>query len=338
MKRKCAMLESELNGRIGSLALAGTIAMVGGLAAPAAANENARLNEDASFETVLSQDQAGPPPGVPSGAGGPPPGVPFEKPVFDDTWATVGIGVGLVPSYSGSDDYRIFPLPLVVGRVAGVGISPNGPGFTLNFLSDDAPAGPPTGSQEPSFSFGPSFRFRNDRANQIQDDVVELAEPLDTALEVGVSAGVSFPKVFNKGDRVSVSAGASWDILGAHSGMILSPSVGYFTPIGKAASLQLSASASIVDDDYADYYYSVTPAQSGATGLAQFAADGGLESLGLTAIGTYDLDGNALNGGFSIYGIVGYSRLVGDAAETPFTSERGSANQLFGGLGVAYTF
>jgi outer membrane scaffolding protein for murein synthesis (MipA/OmpV family) len=120
--------------------------------------------------------------------------------------------------------------------------------------------------------------------------------------------------------------------------MLLSPSVGYFTPLGRAASIQFGASASIVDDDYADYYYTVTPAQSAATGLAQFTADGGLESLGLTSIVTLDLDGNALNGGFSLYGIVGYSRLVGDAADTPFTADRGSANQFIGGLGVAYTF
>ncbi|WP_206742012.1 MipA/OmpV family protein [Erythrobacter longus] len=258
--------------------------------------------------------------------------------MFDETWATVGIGVGLVPSYSGSDDYRLFPLPLVVGRVGGIGISPNGPGFTLNFLTQDLPAGPPTDSQDPTFSFGPSFRFRNDRANQIQDDVVELAERLDTALEVGASGGVSFPSVFRPRDRISVSTQVTWDVLGAHDGMIISPSVGYFTPIGRAASLQLGASVSIVDDSYADYYYTVTPAQSAATGLAQFTADGGIESLGLTAIGTYDLDGNALNGGFGIYGIVGYSRLVGDAADTPFTSVRGTPNQLFGGIGVAYTF
>ena len=70
---------------------------------------------------------------------------PFEKPVFDDAWATVGIGVGLVPSYSGSDDYRLFPLPLVVGRLAGVGISPNGPGFTLDFLSGGPSGGLPSG-------------------------------------------------------------------------------------------------------------------------------------------------------------------------------------------------
>lgn len=268
---------------------------------------------------------------------------PFEKPVFDDTWATVGIGAGIVPSYSGSDDYRFFPLPLVVGRVGGVGISPNGPGFALNLLSESPPAGPPprpgsAAAKKPSFSFGPAFRFRNDRVNQVRDDVVELAEPLDTAIEVGVSAGVSFSSVLRPRDRVSLSAQVSHDVLGAHDGLLIAPSIGYFTPLGRAASLQLSASASIVDDSYADYYYSVTPAQSIATGLAQFTADGGIESLGLTAITTYDLDGNALNGGFSLYGITGYSRLIGDAADTPFTAERGSADQLFAGVGVAYTF
>ena len=295
------------------------------------------LEEEAEAASVTQErmEQSGPPAGAPGAAT---PGRPSFKPVFDDTWATIGVGVGLVPSYSGSDDYRIFPLPLIVGRIAGVGISPNGPGLTLDFLSKGPPAGPPPAKEKPTFSFGPSVRFRNDRANQIQDDVVELAEPLDTALEVGASAGVSFPSVFKPRDRVTLSAQASWDVLGAHSGMILSPSVGYFTPIGRAASLQLSASATIVDDDYANYYYTVTPAQSAATGLNEFTADGGLESLGLFAIGTYDLDGNALNGGFSIYGIVGYSRLVGDAADTPFTSVRGDANQLFGGVGVAYTF
>ncbi|KEO92194.1 hypothetical protein EH31_05880 [Erythrobacter longus] len=311
------------------------IALVGAIASPLSANEG-EPSESAALDSEAPQGQAGPPPGVAPGAGGERP--PFEKPVFDETWATVGIGVGLVPSYSGSDDYRLFPLPLVVGRVGGIGISPNGPGFTLNFLTQDLPAGPPTDSQDPTFSFGPSFRFRNDRANQIQDDVVELAERLDTALEVGASGGVSFPSVFRPRDRISVSTQVTWDVLGAHDGMIISPSVGYFTPIGRAASLQLGASVSIVDDSYADYYYTVTPAQSAATGLAQFTADGGIESLGLTAIGTYDLDGNALNGGFGIYGIVGYSRLVGDAADTPFTSVRGTPNQLFGGIGVAYTF
>ena len=221
--------------------------------------------------------------------------------VFDDTWLTLGIGAGLVPSYSGSDDYVVFPLPLIVGRVGGIGITPNGPGLNFDVLSQP----PGDGPAETSFSFGPSFRFRNNRADQIEDEVVKAAGELDTALEVGVNAGVTFPGVLNPFDRLTVSG---------------------------------TASAEFVDDDFADYYYSVSPAQSAASGLPEFQADGGFNSFGLTAIGTVDLDGNLMNGGWNVYGIAGYSRLVGDAKDTPYTSIRGSADQFIGGLGVGYTF
>ena len=254
--------------------------------------------------------------------------------VFDDTWVTLGIGAGLVPSYSGSDDYVVFPLPLIVGRVGGVGISPNGPGLSLDLLSKPPGGGPP----KTSVSFGPAFRFRNDRESRIEDEVVELTERLDVALEVGVQGGVTFPAVFNQFDRLTLSTQVRWDILGAHDGMLVEPSVGYFTPLGRGAAVQLSANASFADDDYADYYYSVTLQQSADSGLAQFTADGGLNSVGAVAIVTVDLGGNLMDGGLNVYGVGGYSRLVGDAADTPFTSVRGSADQFIGGIGIGYTF
>jgi outer membrane scaffolding protein for murein synthesis (MipA/OmpV family) len=329
------------------LALAGSPALAGlaldGNAVPAdavfASDETAVAEAEAEAEAeagaavpIAVAVQSGPP------AGGPPPGVatgaPPFKPVFDETWATVGVGAGLVPSYSGSDDYILFPLPLIVGRVGGVGISPNGPGFVLDVLSQP----PRRGKPETSFSFGPSFRFRNDRDGQFGDDVVELAGDLETAIEVGVQGGVSFPGVLNANDRLSLSTQVRWDILGAHEGMLIEPGVSYFTPLGRAVALQLSANAGFVDDNFADYYYSVTPAASAATGLPQFTADGGLNSVGALGILTFDLSGNLLDGGFNIYSVAGYSRLVGDAADTPYTSIRGSAGQFIGGIGVGYTF
>ncbi|NJS39401.1 MAG: MipA/OmpV family protein [Rhodobacteraceae bacterium] len=47
----------------------------------------------------------------------PPSGPPAT--VFDDTYVTLGIGVGTIPRYEGSDDYRLFPAPLLQGRVGG---------------------------------------------------------------------------------------------------------------------------------------------------------------------------------------------------------------------------
>ncbi len=289
---------------------------------------------EAEAETTQQRPQNGPPAQNAQGnPGAPPAGRP--KIVYDKNWVTLGIGAGLVPSYSGSDDYIVFPLPLVVGRLGGVGIRPNGPGFRLDLLSPEPALGP---NQKTTFNFGPSVRFRNDRANRIQDDVVELAEDLDVALEVGVAGGVTFPGVFNPNDSLTFNTQVSWDVLGAHDGMLVEPTIGYSRPFGRSVLLQANVGAQFVDDSFADYYYTVTPQQSADTGLPLFTADGGLNAVSSTAIVSVDLDGNALNGGLSLYSVLGYTRLVGDAADTPFTDIRGDANQFILGAGVAYTF
>ena len=259
----------------------------------------------------------------------------LPKIVFDDTWVTVGIGAGLVPSYSGSDDYILFPLPLIVGRVGGVGIRPNGPGIRLDLLSPEPALGP---NQKTTFNFGPAIRFRNDRAQQIEDEVVELAEDLDVALEVGLAGGVTFPGVFNSLDSLTFNTQVRWDVLGAHDGMLVEPTIGYARPFGRSVLFQANIGAQFVDDNFADYYFTVTPEQSAATGLPEFTADGGLNNVSTSAVINVDLDGNALNGGLSVYSIVSYTRLVGDGADTPFTDIRGDANQFVGGVGIAYTF
>lgn len=271
--------------------------------------------------------------GPPAGAPGAPPFA-MQKPVFDDTWVSLGIGAGLVPSYQGSDDYIVFPLPLIVGRVGGVGIRPNGPGFVLDVFSPE----PSFGQRKTRLNAGPAFRIRNDRVAQIEDEVVETLEDLDLAVEVGGNVGVSFPGVFNPRDTLTLQTQVRWDVAGAHEGMLVEPSIGYRRIFGTGVLLQMNAGLQFVDDSYAEYYFSVTPEQSAISGLPVFDAQGGLNSVGTTAILNFDLDGNALNGGFNIYTIVGYTRLLNDGADTPFTDLRGDANQFIGGIGVGYTF
>jgi outer membrane scaffolding protein for murein synthesis (MipA/OmpV family) len=256
------------------------------------------------------------------------------KPVFDETWATIGLGAGLVPSYAGSDNYIVFPLPLIVGRVGGVGIRPNGAGLTFDLLSPKPSFGP----RKARLALGPAFRLRNDRNAQIEDGVVEAAGKLDLALEAGLNAAISFPGVFKPRDSLTLGAQLRWDVLGAHEGMVIEPQVNYATPLGKAFLLQVQAGMEFVDDRFADYYFSVSPPQRAASGLPDFTAKGGLNRIGTVAILSCDLSGNALDGGWNLYGVGGYSRLLGDAADTPYTSLRGSANQFIAGLGVGYTF
>ena len=120
--------------------------------------------------------------------------------------------------------------------------------------------------------------------------------------------------------------------------MVVLPQVSYFTPLSQAAFVNLSVGAKHVDDDYADYYYSVSPAQAVVSGLPEYRGDGGWARVGANLLAGYDLDGNLLNGGFSIVVLAGYNRLINDAKRTPFTSLRGDADQWLIGGGLAYTF
>lgn len=254
----------------------------------------------------------------------------YEGTVFDGDWISIGVGAAYSPSYDGSDDYVISPLPIVQGSLAGVDIDPRPGGLALDFIPDE--------DGQIAFSAGIAARVVGNRANRIEDPVVESLGELDTAIEVGPTAGISFPGLLNPYDSLSFNTDVRWDVAGAHSGRVIAPSVTYFTPFSKAIAGSLTLSTNHIDDDYADYYYSVSPAQSAVSGLPAFAAASGFRDVGVTLFMGWDLDGDATNGGLALAGIVGRSWLLDDAKRTPLTSVRGDADQWLLGAGVGYTF
>lgn len=259
----------------------------------------------------------------------------IEGTVFDGDFISVGVGVAYGPSYSGSDDYTAFVLPIVQGSLGGVDINPRPAGIALDLIPD--------ADESVSFSAGPVVKINRDRVDvdDIKDPVVAAYGELDTAIEVGASVGVSFPGVLNPFDSISFNVDTVWDVAGAHDGMTVSPSVTYFTPLSRGIAASLSLTANHIDDDYADYYYSVPVTNSLLPDpdiLPGFEADGGFESVGANLLLAYDLNGDVTDGGLALIGIGGYSRLLDDAKRSPFTSVRGDADQFFGAIGIGYTF
>ena len=246
--------------------------------------------------------------------------------VFDGNWFSIGAGAVYSASYDGSDDYVVSPIPIVQGKIGGVRISPRAGGAALDFVNDD--------SDGAKISAGVTARLNRNRASQIEDPVVLSYGELDTAFEVGPSVGISLPGLLNPYDSLSFNIETLFDVAGAHDGTLVSPGVTYFTPVSRGAAISLSVSGSYVDDDYADYYYSV-PA-GGA--LPAYQADGGWDRVGVNLLTGVDLDGNLANGGLALIAMGGYSRMLGDGKRTPFTSIRGDADQWMGALGIGYTF
>ena len=251
--------------------------------------------------------------------------------VFDGDYLTVGVGGFYGPSYEGSDNYILFPAPVVQGNLLGVTITPRPGGIALDVIPDakDAKVG---------FSLGPVANIRRDRVTRIKDPVVRRLGKLDTAVEVGANAGVTVYDLVTGYDSLTFSADARWDVAGAHKGMLWGPSVSYFTPVSKGAAINLAVTAEHIDRDYANYYFTVSPAGSVASGLPVFQARGGWKNVGINALVGVDFDGDLTNGGLAGFVTGGYTKLLNDAKRTPLTSIRGDADQWLAGAGLAFTF
>ena len=253
-----------------------------------------------------------------------------EPSVFDGDYLSVGALAAYGPSYAGSDDYTVYPVPLVQGSFHGVAIDPRSGGLALDFIPD--PAG------GPGFNLGVAGRVRLDRAHRIKDPVVKSLGKLDTAVELGPTAGVTIPHLLNAYDSLTLGTDVLWDVAGAHKGMVVDPSVSYFTPLSRGIAASLSLSAEYADNKFADYYYTITPTGAAASGLPVFNAGSGFTKAGANLLLAFDLDGDLANGGLALVAVGGYSRMLGDAKRSPVTSARGSADQWLGALGIGFTF
>lgn len=244
---------------------------------------------------------------------------------------TVGLGAGIVPDYEGSDDYRFIPVGAVRGKVGGISFSTRGTYLYVDVI--------PRGSGNVEFDAGPIIGARINRRRHIKDDIVELLPKTKTAIEVGGFAGVSFHGLTNPYDSLALHLDVLHDVGNAHESTTFSPNLDFSTPLSRTTYVGASVGAEFVGNKYADYYYSITPADSALTGgaLPVFEADGGMKNWKASLLVNQSITGDLL-GGFSIFGLGQYSRLVGDFKDSPIVSQRGSASQWVGALGVAYTW
>lgn len=248
----------------------------------------------------------------------------------NNDYLLVGVGGLYQPSYQGSDDQVFSPIAVVQGSYHGIDINPRARGLAIDLIPDgkDAKFG---------FSLGLAAGLSFNRSRNIKDDVVRAAGKLDTAVELGVSGGVTAYRLLNPYDSLTLSADVMWDV-NAYHGMTWSPAVTYKTPLSKGILAAVNVRALHGDSDYSRYYFSVTPEQSLASGLPEYEANAGWSSVSGGMLVGYDLSGDFTDGGFSLFGALNYTRMLNDGKDTPYTSLRGQPDQWTVGAGVAYMF
>ena len=252
--------------------------------------------------------------------------------LYRDT-VTVGAGVAVLPDYEGSNDYRITPVPAAIGAIKGYGFVLAGNQLSVDLIKDRP--GPVW-----DFQAGPiaQLNFNRSASGSTDDLRVRALGKRGIAVELGSYVGLGKTGVLTSTyDKLSVTLGYRHDVSQVHDSGIWNPSITYFTPLSRKAAIGLFASADIVERGYAQTYYSVSAAQSVASGLPIYTAGAGLKNWTLGAIGSYSLTGDLLHG-VKIVGGGTYGRMEGDVARSPLVAIAGSRDQWLGTIGLAYTF
>ena len=257
--------------------------------------------------------------------------LPSPQSIAGKDTVTIGAGGAFVPDYEGSDDYRFIPVAAIRGRYHGISFTTRGAYLYVNFV--------PSSSAKVDFVAGPIAGARLNSRRHIDDPVVKLLPNLKTAYEVGAFAGVGFNGLTNPYDRLEIRLDALHDIGSAHKSTVFAPNIDFSTPLSRKTYVGLSVGAEFVSKKYADYYFSITPTESADTGglLPAFNASGGMKNWKAGLLLNQSITGDLL-GGLSVFGLGQYSRLLGDFKRSPIVSQRGSANQWVGSVGLAYTW
>jgi MipA family protein len=238
-----------------------------------------------------------------------------QTPVF------LGLGIGVAPDYKGSDDsmagiapYFRYTFP---GQERYVQLFANE--LSLNLVNSKM------------FRFGPVLNYHFGRDDGVEDKVVKRMEEIDDTVELGVFGDIAWIDAANPRNRFILGATLLQDVGDESDGFSAKLSARYWHQVHQAVDVQLGGGVIYGNNKYTDHYFGVNADNVGTSGLPAFKAEGGMNEYYLT-VGTAVY----LSREWVVGAGVRYSRITGDAADSPLVDQRGDENQVVGGIGVAY--
>ncbi len=232
----------------------------------------------------------------------------------------LAVGVAGEPEFEGAAEY--LPIPQAYAHITafGLGFEIEGPEARLNLRPHTA------------FQFGPAVEYRMGR-DEVGNDVIDRLEAIDGAFEAGAFVTYQFKSLMAQSDVFEISAELMADVSGVHEGMIGKVRAGYWVAPRERLRVGLETEVGFATDDYMNTYFGVSETGSARSGLAAYTAEGGLKDIGVQATMTYQLTDR-----WGLVGRASYTRLLGDAADSPIVKDEGSADQFRGGVGLSFRF
>jgi MipA family protein len=229
-------------------------------------------------------------------------------------------GALAVPDYEGSEDYQA--APLIGGRL----------GYDTYYLEIQGLGLRANLSPYSRWEFGPVVGLRSGR-DDVENDRVDALRDIDDSIEVGAFITVSLYELAHPSDELAFGVEAKTGLSDDGKGTAVSFGPTYsFSPLERLR-LGLGLSATFADGDYVDTYFAIDDGDALRSGLSSYDGDGGLKDIGISLNANYQLSEH-----WGVMGFAGYTRLVGDAADSPIVDDEGSAGQGMIGVGIAYQF
>ena len=175
------------------------------------------------------------------------------------------------------------------------------------------------------FSAGPAIIYRPER-DDVDNDAVDDLDDVDDAIELGGFIGMNYQGWLAR-------ATLTQDVNDGHDGLVFNLLGGYRLPLAPAWSLTTTISTTYADEDYMDSYFTIDGGDAADSGLDEFDADSGFKDVGVGLRLAWGQDT-----GLGVTGIASFTRLLGDAEDSPVVDDEGDENQFFGGLALTYAF
>jgi len=228
---------------------------------------------------------------------------------------SLGLGVGVVPDYEGSEDYEFVPVPYFSAQWKNNGryVRLDGSVLKINLLTDR------------TWSFGPVFKYRKKRDDDVDNKAVSKMKKIDAAVEAGAFLGYKFES-WDVGFQVAT------DVSGEHDGTLASAGGGY-TFKADRMSTRIGASITYANSDYMDTYFSVDSGDAARSGLKRYKADSGIKDIGVNLAVRYNMTDN-----WDIRGALAYIALLNDAKDSPLVDDEGESSQFKISAVVIYNF
>lgn len=230
----------------------------------------------------------------------------------------VGGIVILAPEYEGSKHYRVLGAPIVapagsLGDGDGGLVQFRGPSDIRFRLFDYA-----------GFEFGPVAGYRFGRDEDDGDLLAGLGD-VDGGIVLGGFAAY-------RAGLLRAFASYQHQVTGDDTGGVLDFGVEATVPVSARAGVRGTVGATWASDDYQSAFFGISDFQEARSraGLDFYDADAGIKDVYLSLAADVDLGYD-----WTLKLMGRYSRLVGDAADSPIVE---SEDQFMAGLGLTYRF